>query len=413
MDDSFAIAGNGFAGTIVRPSAFILAIAGGMIVPGAQVEAGMQPKAIQGAGVTASFASGAFLADIQPDPDVLTLADVMRPTAAAAVAFAGPGLAPEPASASAGHDLRLVGSHSGGLTIADRNAETLSFSTAVNVETAGASSHQRFADAFSADGIPAGAGDGDPGLVAQPAPAPSAGELSGKATSGVLELVAFDPFAAKSQPGSDIADHLTRAPATQVEAIAFVSNPVVQPLPDRDMAARPEVSAVLAKTALAGTPPRDSASPRPMAAAPAKAAMPALVAKAPTPKTKTTQAAPARSPLSAALVTPRPHTTPKVVSGRTMPGYRLSGDVIEFTLSTSVNGQPAAAIPLRVTRDDRLWLRTGDLLSLVKAMMPQDQFDRLAASSAMEDYITFDKVRGAGISLRYDVARNLIAIGSD
>lgn len=423
MVDAFAISGNGLAGTLVRPSALILALAGGMIVPGARVDAGMQPEAnnsagFQGAGVTTGLAPRAFLLDAQRDADVLTLADVMGPRATPVVDFSDSGLAYVQAPPRAVVDRLLGEDVSGGLNLTARNTESLSFGRAVDGVADRTTSKLQFADAFPMDAFSEEPGGSGTGLVAPTkAPARSTGELSGTASTSALELVAFDPFAAKPQSAGDIAEQLAPPLAAQVEAIEFVSSPVVQPLPAHELAAKPAVAVPPAKSALAGKELRDPPRPQPMAAAPsalpAKAALPALVAKSPNPKAKTMQPAPTRSSLSAVLATPRSLSTPKVVSGRTMPGYRLSGDVIEFTLSTSINGHPAAEIPLRVTKDDRLWLRTGDLLSLVKTMMPQDQYDRLAASSAKEDYVTFDKVRSVGISLRYDVARNLIAIDSD
>lgn len=418
MDDAFAISGNGLAGTLVRPSALIIAIAGGMIVPGAQVEAGMQPEAIQGAGfqgagVTTGLAPRANLADTHPDPDVLTLADVMGPRAMPAVDGSASGLTYDPApSRAVVVDRQLGEGVSGSLKITARNADLLSFGRAVDAMAEGATGKQRFADAFPVDAFAGEPGGSDAGLVAQPeSVALSAGDLSGTASTSALELVAFDPFAAKPQPAAEIAEHLAPRLAAEVDAIEFVSNPVVQPLPTQELAAKPAIAAVPATAALAGKDLRDAPRPQPMAAA--RSSSLALAEKAPTPRTRTVQAKPARSSTSAALATPRPLSTPKVVSGRHMPGYRLAGDVIEFAMATRVNGQPAAPIPLRVTKDDRLWLRTGDLLSLVRAMMPQNQYDQLAASSAIDEYVTFDQVRNAGIGLRYDVARNLIAIDSD
>jgi hypothetical protein len=416
VDDAFAISGNGLAGTLVRPSALIIAIAGGMIVPGAQVEAGMQPEAIQGAGfqgagVTTGLAPSTHLTDMRPDPDVLTLADIMGPRAKPAVDVSGSGLMYVPAPSPSVADRQLGEEVSGSLKITATKAESLSFGRAVDGVADRATVTRQFADAFPVDVFTGGPGDSDAGLVAPPAPpALSAGELSGNASTSAFELVAFDPFATKSQPAAGIAENLAPPVAAHADGIEFVSSPVVQPIPEHEWTAKPAIPAILTKSGLALHDQRPSASPQPLAAAPSKAAMPASALTAP--KTKTIQTAPARSYLPAAMVTPRPLSTPKVVSGRTMPGYRLSGDVIEFAMATRINGQPAVPIPLRVTKDDRLWLRTGDLLSLVKKMMPQDQYDRLAASSAMEDYVTFDKVRSAGISLRYDVARNLIAIGN-
>lgn len=429
MVDLFAISGSGLTGTIVRPTAFVLAIAGGLIVPGAQVEAGMQPETREGTLVSANVTpSSSFLFGSQRDPDVLTNADILQTQTARAVAFSAGtfDMAPSPSRAASPHvalDRTMPSEVSGGLAIANqpalrsalRSARGLAFSQAFDEAHFPAPEAERLADPMSGDELPKDvSGAGSAALTADTPPEQVAGDLSGKAKADGLDLLAFDPFASKPLAGAAAAAGNPLPASTAAPAgLEFVSHPVVQPLPAPELAAKPEAIKPSAQLSPVKQAAREAAPSRLIAPAQVKSVSPAVTDKPAPSRALSTAPVTARSSSLRGLVTPKPLSPPKVVSGRHMPGYRIAGDVIEFTLSTSVNGERAAAIPLRVTKDDRLWLRTGDLLSLVKARMSPAEYERLASSPAMQEYVTFEAVRSAGISLQYDVARNLIAIGVD
>jgi hypothetical protein len=203
-------------------------------------------------------------------------------------------------------------------------------------------------------------------------------------------------------PGSPLAE--PAAAPGQAPAIRFVSIPVVQQVTETAVetgAARPELVLGAAPAALPTAAPAALASPAPAkATAPAKAA-PAALAR---PEQPQPRMASAFAPAAKAKAMTAP-------VGKAGPGYTVTNGTIDFALATRINGQPAGALPLRVTPDDRLWLRMRDLLLLVRERMNPLEFDRIAMSSSLEDYVEFDTVRRAGIALRYDAARNQIDLG--
>ncbi len=185
--------------------------------------------------------------------------------------------------------------------------------------------------------------------------------------------------------------------AAPVDAVQFISVAVVQPVPQLatapTAAAKPELALGAVKAARVAKTPKIA----PTTAAPVPADRAELVSKAASTPAQRFAAAPAQRPLAGSM------------NGNK--SYSIKDNVIEFALAARVNGAQSGAIGLRVTADDRLWLRLGDLLEVVRAQMAPAEFARFSASARAGDYVEFDTVRQAGIDLRYDAAHNQIALG--
>lgn len=192
------------------------------------------------------------------------------------------------------------------------------------------------------------------------------------------------------------------SPIAAGQDLQFVSNPLVQQVP---------VSAE-AKADLA--PVRA----QPVAAAPARPVIAPAAAAAPrapsAPRPAPAQLAREPQAQNAAAFTPARKTKmlASIPAGASR-AHAAANGTIELTLAASVNGQVTGSLPLRVTPDDRLWLRLGDLLGLVGKRMPPAEFARLSAAAASNEYVEFAAVRQAGIGLRYDAARNQISLDAE
>lgn len=285
----------------------------------------------------------------------------------------------------------------------------------------------RFAEAFPVD-APADltAASGLPAMVADAADALLASQKADLAVrapaaspvapmSEISRDVLFQP-----EPASGLAV-VTPAPV-RANAIAFTADPVVQPL--APAAAVPVVAAPPVTLASPAAPAKPDtalsrvsrASVKGIAAAEGKAPPRAAFAAASLAEqnavaVRLLHRAEPKKPVTG-LVAPAPA---KRISGGAAgkTAYAVGPTGIDFALVASVNGIESGSLPLRVGTDDRLWVRLGDLLRLVQPRMDAAEYGRFAAAAKAAEYVEFDTVRAAGIDLRYDAARNRVALSVD
>lgn len=226
-----------------------------------------------------------------------------------------------------------------------------------------------------------------PAAPAQTAIAPALVAVEAVAQAAVEVPVAAPPPAA-SPPASEPAELVpAAAPAPVAEGpvalaviaaepdqpkVAFVSEPVVQPVP-AGPAAKP----------LAVPPERPAASTAQLAV---KAAPPARPGKAKAPRGGQ-------------------------IAGTIHSNFQLTDGTIDYRIGVRVNGGEPASLPMRITRDDQLSVKLGDLLAVVKPKMDPALYAYLSSSRGAEEYVSFAAIRAVGIDIRYDAARDQLLLG--
>lgn len=222
-------------------------------------------------------------------------------------------------------------------------------------------------------------------------------------------------------PPSDLKLPQSASAAIAVPGIQFVAVPVVQPIPEAAKAQTAQASSELILGAVRQAPPAPAAraapaakvalAARPARITPAAAKLAGVAADAPA-MASTGAAAPikAQSPFKAQAPSFAQAPAIKPASSGTK-AYTLKDGIIEYALAARVNGVTAGPIGLRITPDNRLWLRLGDLIGLVRAKMTPADFARFSESTRAADYVEFDTIRRAGIDLSYDTSRNQITVG--
>lgn len=112
-----------------------------------------------------------------------------------------------------------------------------------------------------------------------------------------------------------------------------------------------------------------------------------------------------------------PSPTPRTISREPMPDkarssgtshYVRTSQGLTFEVSAQVNGTSIGRLPLLIADGENISVRLADLLAAVAPMMPSHVHDRLSTSQAAQDYMTFNDLRAAGISVRFDSSDRLI-----
>jgi hypothetical protein len=207
-------------------------------------------------------------------------------------------------------------------------------------------------------------------LLGNGAPAPMAEALATPLAPASAEPAALvPPLAAAVEAPGPIALALAEAGA-ETPKRTFVSEPVVQQVP---------VAAALRPIAPASarpvvTPTRPTAAPPPR------------LAKAKAPRGSQ-------------------------IGGTIASNFQLTDGTIDYRIGARVNGGEPASLPLRISRDDQLSVKLGDLLTLVKPQMDPALYAYLAATRGAEEYVTFAAIRSSGVDIRYDAARDQLLLG--
>ena len=90
--------------------------------------------------------------------------------------------------------------------------------------------------------------------------------------------------------------------------------------------------------------------------------------------------------------------------------YQFVGSDIEFQLPVVANGSPVGDLTLHVAPNQQVSLRLRELLSLFHDQIDPQQLTELVASPSINSFVTFDKLRDAGIDIRYDAGMDRISL---
>ena len=214
------------------------------------------------------------------------------------------------------------------------------------------------------------------------------------------------PASAPDLPGSSPAEQLSALAQTQPQSV-----PVIQPAPmqtvvlaDWKYALPSEVRAAGVQSFVRQAEPGADAAPAKPTAPPSLAMInrraahrtPAQLAPART-GTAASANGTRRGPGIAALA--QPH-------GK----YRMAGNAIEFQLPVEVNGEQLGNVTLHVLPDQQIALQLHELVTLFAPQLDRQLLEALSGTQTAEQYVSFDKLRGAGIDIRYDGARDQIRL---
>ena len=90
--------------------------------------------------------------------------------------------------------------------------------------------------------------------------------------------------------------------------------------------------------------------------------------------------------------------------------YRMAGNAIEFQLPVEVNGEQLGNVTLHVLPDQQIALQLHELVTLFAPQLDRQLLEALSGTQTAEQYVSFDKLRKAGIDIRYDGARDQIRL---
>lgn len=229
------------------------------------------------------------------------------------------------------------------------------------------------------------------------------------------------PVAPPAEPsGMAMPGHaLDSAPAKQGLELAMVTPPVVPgPAPVSAVVAAPAEPAPAQLVAVAATPMAVPVADSAAKQASVQMLTPAVALKAapspaPEPAAKAL-ASVARPKTAATLAKPAPLGKAKALAGPQIPSrYRLVEGGVETSIGVQMYGERLGAVPLRVLGNGVPSLQLSDLLGLIRSRLAPGQYERLAASAAAEEYVSLEKLRQAGIPVRYDAARDELKLGEE
>jgi len=77
-----------------------------------------------------------------------------------------------------------------------------------------------------------------------------------------------------------------------------------------------------------------------------------------------------------------------------------------------LGSEATGLVPVRISADQAISLKLSDLLSLVRADMEPEIYARLSGSESADEYVSFSRLRAAGMDLRYDAGSDRIVLAS-
>lgn len=92
--------------------------------------------------------------------------------------------------------------------------------------------------------------------------------------------------------------------------------------------------------------------------------------------------------------------------------YRMVGGAIEFKLPVQVNGEQLGNVTLHVMPDQKISLQLKELVTLFAPHLDSQILQALSGTATAEEFVTFDRLRAAGIDIRYDAARDQIRLNA-
>ena len=92
--------------------------------------------------------------------------------------------------------------------------------------------------------------------------------------------------------------------------------------------------------------------------------------------------------------------------------YQMVGGAIEFQLPVQVNGEQLGKVTLHVMPDQKISLQLKELVTLFAPHLDPQLLQALSGTETAEEFVTFDRLRAAGIDIRYDAARDQIRLNA-
>lgn len=81
--------------------------------------------------------------------------------------------------------------------------------------------------------------------------------------------------------------------------------------------------------------------------------------------------------------------------------YRMTSRGVEFSTVARTQGAGSGRVRLLIADDENIMVRLSDVLGLVRTLLPQGEFDRLAGSAQASQFISLNDLRAAGIPVRF------------
>jgi len=88
--------------------------------------------------------------------------------------------------------------------------------------------------------------------------------------------------------------------------------------------------------------------------------------------------------------------------------YRRTAQGLAFDVSTTVNNASVGKVSLLIRDGENISIRLADLLAAVQPAIDPALYQKLSASQAAQSYMTFNELREAGISVRFNDNDRLI-----
>jgi hypothetical protein len=92
--------------------------------------------------------------------------------------------------------------------------------------------------------------------------------------------------------------------------------------------------------------------------------------------------------------------------------YQMVGGAIEFQLPVQVNGEQLGNVTLHVMPDQKISLQLKELVTLFAPHLDPQMLQALSGTETAEEFVSFDRLRAAGIDIRYDAARDQIRLNA-
>lgn len=88
--------------------------------------------------------------------------------------------------------------------------------------------------------------------------------------------------------------------------------------------------------------------------------------------------------------------------------YHRTPNGLSFAVPARLNGADLGSVSLLIRDGENISVRLGDLLAALKPAIEPAVYERLSTSLAVDDYMTLNELRRAGISVRFDDRDNLL-----
>lgn len=100
-------------------------------------------------------------------------------------------------------------------------------------------------------------------------------------------------------------------------------------------------------------------------------------------------------------------TRKQVVGSRV---YSVTQDTINFAIPVQINGRQAGLLPLQISDGNKISVKLADFLEMFRDDPAAADLAPLTGTQAAQEYVTLERIRAAGIPLRYDVAQDRLTL---